>query len=60
MELWFEGEMSPQTQALDTWSPEGGAVSKVLKPLEDGVLLEEIGCTEFVLGVHTAPLSALM
>lgn len=60
MELWFECEMSPQTHALDTWSPEGGAVSKVLKPLEDGVLLEEIGCTEFVLRVHTAQLSALM
>lgn len=58
MELWFECEMSPQTHALDT--PEGGVVSKVLKPLEDGVLLEEIVCTEFVLGVHTAQLSALM
>lgn len=58
--LWFECEMSPQTHALDTWSPEGGTVSKVLKPLEDGALLEEIGSTEFVLRVRTARLSALV
>lgn len=60
MALWFECEMSPQTHALDTWSPEGGTLLKVLKPLEDGALLEEIGYMEFVLRVHTAWLSALM